>query len=167
MLTIKISYQLFGTEVDSRQLESDLPPVPPLCDHKTCDGCWKGYPQSRFPNWTYRQVVKSKIQKALTEYSTEQPCVCHRVDVDVNGFFTNAGAIVANHGDERATWERVISETVRKRGVLWTVCTKISSSIRGQPISGYGRFSLRTCQDLSSKCLEQSEYCCARFASEF
>jgi len=103
--------------VDTEQLECDLPPVPPLCDHMTCDGCWKGYPQSRFPNWTHRQVVKSKIHKAITEYSHEQPCVHHRVDVDMNGFFTNAGPIEAHHGNERVTWERLISETVSRHAM--------------------------------------------------
>lgn len=105
----------YGVEVDPLQLELgfNFPPVP-LYDQ---NGYWQGYPQSLFPNWTHRQVVKSRIRKAITESSTEQPCICHRLDVDTNGLFTNAGPMVANHGDEQATWERLISETVSGYGV--------------------------------------------------
>jgi hypothetical protein len=97
-------------DVDRTQLECPLPPIPPLCDHSACDGCWKGYPQSRFPNWTYRQVVKSKIHKAIHDYNTDSPCVCHQVDVDTNGFFTNPGPITAHHGQEVEVWQRLITE---------------------------------------------------------
>ncbi|KDR77304.1 hypothetical protein GALMADRAFT_246652 [Galerina marginata CBS 339.88] len=97
-------------EVDPEQLECPLPPIPPLCDHKDCGGCWTGYPQSRFPNWTHRQVLKSKIRSAIAEYPKDKPCVCHQVDVDSDGFFTNPGPIVAKHGEEESTWDRLIHE---------------------------------------------------------
>ncbi|PPQ92528.1 LOW QUALITY PROTEIN: hypothetical protein CVT25_010361 [Psilocybe cyanescens] len=100
-----------GDEVDPEQLECPLPPIPELCNHINCGGCWRGYPQSRFPNWTARQVIKSKIMGAIKDYSKDSPCVCHQVDVDADGFFTNPGQIVAKHGEEDAIWNRLINET--------------------------------------------------------
>ncbi|KAF8902609.1 hypothetical protein CPB84DRAFT_1678779 [Gymnopilus junonius] len=97
-------------EVDKAQLECPSPPIPPPCDHKNCGGCWKGYPQSRFPNWTKRQVIKSKIYSAIRDYSREKDCICHRVDVDSNGFFTNPGPIIASHGEENQVWNELIHE---------------------------------------------------------
>ncbi|KAF9559806.1 hypothetical protein CPC08DRAFT_637387 [Agrocybe pediades] len=101
-------------EVDRAQLNSALPPIPPLCSHSPleCNNCWKGYPQSRFPNWTRRQVVKSKIHSAIHEYNKENPCVLHRVDVDSHGLFLNPGPIVANHAElERAdTWRQLVED---------------------------------------------------------
>ncbi|KAF8955067.1 hypothetical protein BDZ97DRAFT_1765535 [Flammula alnicola] len=97
-------------EVDHDQLECPLPPIPPLCDHKDCGGCWTGYPQSRFPNWTHRQVLKSRIYGAIHDYNKESPCILHRVDVDSNGFFTNAGHIEAKHGEEGTIWDMLIHE---------------------------------------------------------
>jgi len=54
--------------------------------------------------------VKSKIHKAITEYVQEMPCVCHQVDVDTDGLFTNPGPVVAKHGEENDIWERLITE---------------------------------------------------------
>ena len=76
------------------QLECPLPPIPPLCVPKFCAsegkaGCWTGYPQSRFPNWTRRQGVKGKIYAALKEYA--RTCTLYRIDVDKDGFFTDPG----------------------------------------------------------------------------
>ncbi|KIM41609.1 hypothetical protein M413DRAFT_445584 [Hebeloma cylindrosporum] len=90
-------------EVDPEQLECPLPPIPELCDHKSCAsegklGCWTGYPQSRFPNWTHRQVVKSRIYAALTEYAKD------------DGFFTNPGPLIAEPGGEREVWDQLINE---------------------------------------------------------
>ncbi|KAF8153212.1 hypothetical protein B0H34DRAFT_820059 [Crassisporium funariophilum] len=101
-------------EVDRRQLEVvGLPPIPPICDHKaaTCQNCWKGYPQSRFPNWTRRQVLKSKIWNAIHNYRQDQPCVCYQVDVDLNGLFVNREPIKAHYGEEDATWNSLVRET--------------------------------------------------------
>jgi len=105
------------SEVDHDQLECPLPPIPPLCDHKFCmfegnAGCWPGYPCSRFPNWTYRQMVKSKIYAALTEYPKDVTCILHRIDVDKDGFFTNPGPLVAKPGEEREAWDQLIGEEV-------------------------------------------------------
>ncbi|KJA25334.1 hypothetical protein HYPSUDRAFT_37835 [Hypholoma sublateritium FD-334 SS-4] len=97
-------------EVDKTQLESPLPPIPALCDHSSCGGCYVGYPQSRFPNWTERQVKKSRIFEAIHEYDRERKCILHRVDVDSNGFFTNPGEIVAAPGHDNEIWEELIHE---------------------------------------------------------
>ncbi|KAF8958968.1 hypothetical protein BDZ97DRAFT_1430263 [Flammula alnicola] len=99
-------------EIDREQLEKIMEPIPPPCDHKYCGGCWKEYPQSRFPNWTKRQVQKSKIADAIANVYSDysNPCTLYQVDVGTNGYFTNSGTIVAKDGDERDTWERMIEE---------------------------------------------------------
>ncbi|KAF8157287.1 hypothetical protein BJ912DRAFT_1035868 [Pholiota molesta] len=97
-------------DVDRKQLESPLPPIPPICDHNDCGGCYTGYPQSRFPNWTYRQVLKSKIYAAIHDYDREKTCTLHRVDVDSNGLFTNPGPIVASPGQDAVIWDQLIQD---------------------------------------------------------
>ncbi|KAF8963414.1 hypothetical protein BDZ97DRAFT_1919846 [Flammula alnicola] len=69
------------SEIDREQLEKTMDPIPPLCDHKYCAGCWKEYPQSRFPNWTKRQVQKSKIADAIANVYCDgsKPCICIRL----------------------------------------------------------------------------------------
>jgi hypothetical protein len=104
-------------EVDPQQLECGLPPIPELCDHKSCasdgkEGCWKGYPQSRFPNWTKRQVLKSKIYGGIKEYPKDRACTLYRVDVDKDGFFTNPGPLVAEPRKDREAWDQLICEEV-------------------------------------------------------
>ena len=104
-------------EVDPQQLECALPPIPDLCDHKSCtsegkEGCWTGYPQSRFPNWTLRQVQKSRIYAAIKEYPKDITCTLYRVDVDKDGFFTNPGPLIAEPGKDRETWEQLIGGKV-------------------------------------------------------
>jgi hypothetical protein len=95
------------------QLASRLPPVPELCDHKSCDGCWKGYPQSRFPNWTKDQVSRSKISDAIVNYRKEDPCVIYRADVRSDGFFENVESMVAADNDKKNTWDQIINTNVR------------------------------------------------------
>ncbi|KAG5644686.1 hypothetical protein DXG03_007986 [Asterophora parasitica] len=97
-------------ELDAEQLHSEKPPVPELCDHTTCEGCWKGYPQSRFPNWTKEQVERSKIADAVADYDKDRPCIIHHVDVNTSGFFTNASHVTANDADVEDTWNIIISE---------------------------------------------------------
>jgi hypothetical protein len=50
------------------------------------DGIWTGYPQSRFPNWTERQVKKAKIYD-----------VVHK-NVNDEGFFTHPKEVIGVHG---------------------------------------------------------------------
>lgn len=98
-------------EVDRTQLENSAPPIPAFCSHDaSCNNCWDKYPQSRFPNWTYKQVVKSKIQRAITSYDTSQPCILHRVDIDSNGLFTNVEPITAEVGNENEVWQQLVHE---------------------------------------------------------
>jgi hypothetical protein len=107
------------SDVDPEQLENPAPPIPGFCSHdESCNKCWTGYPQSRFPNWTYRQVVKSKIHKAITSYDQNQPCTLHVVDVDSKGFFTNVDPIIAASGNEGEVWRRLIDEQVKNYGFL-------------------------------------------------
>ena len=102
------------TEVDPKQLETLSPPVPEPCDHspEKCHRCWEGYPQSRFPNWTERQVKKAKIYDAVNNYPKNKTCICYRVDVNDEGFFTHTKEISAEHGDEDTTWDDMIHEKV-------------------------------------------------------
>ena len=102
------------TEVDRKQLESVEPPIPEHCDHNPgrCNRCWTGYPQSRFPNWTERQVKKAKIYDVVHNYSRSKPCICYLVDVNDCGYFTHPNEIVAVHGEEDAAWEDMIHEQV-------------------------------------------------------
>ena len=112
------------TEVDSKQLETAEPPVPERCGHspEKCNRCWTGYPQSLFPNWTERQVRKSKIYDAVHNYAITKPCICYRVDVNDQGFFTHPREIIAEHGDEDRTWNDMVHEQV-SCGCLFDTCS--------------------------------------------
>ena len=102
-----------GLDVDREQLENPAPPIPAFCRHDdSCNNCWTGYPQSRFPNWTYGQVLKSKIHRAITSYDKSKPCQLLRVDVDSNGFFTKVEPVVAMFGKENEVWKELINEEV-------------------------------------------------------
>ena len=100
--------------VDQEQLACVAPPIPEICDHspEKCNSCWKGYPQSRFPNWTRKQVEKAKIYKLIHNYSKSNPCICYRVDVNDRGFFTNTKEITATYGEEDKLWDDLIHEQV-------------------------------------------------------
>ncbi|KAH9474784.1 hypothetical protein JR316_0013249 [Psilocybe cubensis] len=101
-------------DVDPTQLESPLPPVPPPCNHKTCEGCWDLYPQSLYPNWTPSQVRKSQINKAITDYRNDVPCIIHLVDVDHNGLFKvpEPGKIISDEDRLSKTWEALITSNI-------------------------------------------------------
>jgi len=107
-------HQQQDSDVDPTQLENTAPPsIPALCRHdQSCNRCWVGYPQSRFPNWARRQVVKSKIHRAIYEYDRSTPCVLHRVDVDSEGIFKNAGTIKATDGLDDEVWKTLIADHV-------------------------------------------------------
>ena len=103
--------------VDQKQLKCVEAPIPELCDHspESCNRCWKGYPQSRFPNWTEGQVRKAKIYNLVHNYSKVKPCVCYQVDVNDHGRFTNAEKMTVVHGDEAdedIVWDNLIHEQV-------------------------------------------------------
>lgn len=159
--------------VDPVQLESRLPPVPPLCDHKSCNGCWKGYPQSRFPNWTKDQVSRSKIADAITNYCSDKPCIIYRADVRDDGFFENVDSVTADDRDRDATWNIMVHTQVCGSLVLYDVCslcvTRHLYSVffclvikfwqyhpcSVHQTSEFERCSSRIYRDLFSKCLEQ------------
>ena len=101
--------------LDTGYYETVAPPdIPELCDHspERCNRCWKGYPQSLFPNWTERQVRKAKVYDAIHTYSERKSCICYRVDVNDCGLFTDTKEMVAAHGDEDLTWDGMIHEQV-------------------------------------------------------
>jgi hypothetical protein len=92
------------------QLASPLPPIPPPCDHISCGGCWKGYPQSLFPNWTMGQVARSKLAEAIIK---KDACIIYQVDVNLDGFFANAGEIYTDGDNTEETWDHMIHAKVR------------------------------------------------------
>ncbi|KAK7441992.1 hypothetical protein VKT23_016270 [Stygiomarasmius scandens] len=97
-------------EVDAHQLTSVAPPIPPLCNHDNCGGCWRGYPQSRFPNWTSSQVRRSGIHKAVHDYNREQTCKIYHVDVDNRGLFNDAGITSVTEESQNEYWEQLTRE---------------------------------------------------------
>ncbi|KAF6751709.1 hypothetical protein DFP72DRAFT_906906 [Ephemerocybe angulata] len=107
---VDIGDGMLSNAVDPEQLASSAPPIPELCAHDGCS-CWGGYPQSRFPNWTKRQVKKSKIWDAIWSYDRSKACTIYRCDVDTNGFFTDAGVLPAVDGKDDETWTRIIDES--------------------------------------------------------
>jgi hypothetical protein len=118
-------YRTAFSAVDATQLASELPPVPKLCNHESCDGCWKGYPQSRFPNWTEDQVARSMISNAITNYCRTEPCVTYRADIRSDGIFVNVESVLATDADIDATWDMMINAVVRSllRVCCWIPCS--------------------------------------------
>ncbi|KAK7441987.1 hypothetical protein VKT23_016265 [Stygiomarasmius scandens] len=106
-------------EIDTVQLASGAPPIPPLCDHDNCGGCWRGYPQSRFPNWTVSQVRRSGILNAVRNYDRAQTCKIYHVDVDNGGLFQDAGVISVTEEDQDAFWGKLIKGEVRQNSILY------------------------------------------------
>ncbi|KAK0484497.1 hypothetical protein IW261DRAFT_1456929 [Armillaria novae-zelandiae] len=104
---INLNDDLFA-EVDDEQLQSQAPPIPPPCDHIDCNGCWKGYPQSRFPNWTPSQVRRSRILYVINDYNPEIPCTIHHVDVNDHGFFIDSGKQEATEQTKDDFWKLLI-----------------------------------------------------------
>ncbi|ESK94948.1 hypothetical protein Moror_13953 [Moniliophthora roreri MCA 2997] len=96
-------------EVDKRQLESTLPPIPELCDHTICGGCWRNYPQSRFPNWTVSQQRRSAIYDIIHESTENAPCVIYHVDVDTKGEFQDAGMLSVTRETQEEFWELLVN----------------------------------------------------------
>ncbi|KAE9410090.1 hypothetical protein BT96DRAFT_847881 [Gymnopus androsaceus JB14] len=96
-------------EVDPAQLDSPLPPIPPLCPHEDCE-CWTGYPQSRFPNWTPLQVSRSGIHAVVHDYDRSIPCTIHYVNVDTGGFFTGADKHIIGEENKDEFWRQVAHE---------------------------------------------------------
>ncbi|KAK7039234.1 hypothetical protein VNI00_010139 [Paramarasmius palmivorus] len=99
-----------SSEVDATQLSSTLPPIPELCKHEDCGGCWKGYPQSRFPNWTPSQVYRSRIEKAIKEYRRDDDCRIYSVNVDTKGYFTDAGERTVTTDTQEEYWDFLINQ---------------------------------------------------------
>ncbi|KIK67894.1 hypothetical protein GYMLUDRAFT_256709 [Collybiopsis luxurians FD-317 M1] len=98
-------------DVDPEQLNTPLPPIPPLCDHNNCGGCWRGYPQSRFPNWTPDQVERAGISEVIRNYDRHATCTIYYANVDTGGFFTNDDKEVIGEGNKDEFWKRIAHET--------------------------------------------------------
>ncbi|GJJ08746.1 hypothetical protein Clacol_002965 [Clathrus columnatus] len=74
-----------------------------VCHHdiRKCVGCWEGYPQSLYPNWTWRQVDKSGITKILVPSSS---CWIHYIDIDHDAHFATPIRYVCDDHNE-TTWK--------------------------------------------------------------
>ncbi|KAF9460636.1 hypothetical protein BDZ94DRAFT_1169292 [Collybia nuda] len=102
-------------DIDPNQLDyiPMLPPVPPPCDHISCGGCWKGYPQSRFPDWTRNQVLRSNISKTIL---MRNPSTIYQVIFTIYGFhFDRKSTPVPGDNPDRI-WENMI-HTKEPKGV--------------------------------------------------
>lgn len=88
--------------------------MPEPCAHELCGGCWRGYPQSLYPNWTPSQVKKSSIVKVIAHYARDTPCVIHQVDVNDCGLFhvPDPGKVVSSDDNVDETWEHLINTQV-------------------------------------------------------
>ncbi|KAF8194202.1 hypothetical protein BJ912DRAFT_901347, partial [Pholiota molesta] len=84
-------------------------PSPEPCTHKDCKGCWRGYPQSLYPNWTPSQIRKSQIAQAISDYRRDISCVIHQVDVTEEGLFhvPHPGEIISTDNIVNDTWEQL------------------------------------------------------------
>ena len=100
-------------ELDPMQLECVEPPIPP-CNHSPgrCNRCWMGYPRSHFPQWTKPQIRKAKIYDAISNSPGNKHCICYRVDVNMQGFFTYAREMTHEYGNEDSIWDGLIHEQV-------------------------------------------------------
>ncbi|KAJ7057068.1 cora-like Mg2+ transporter protein-domain-containing protein [Mycena amicta] len=102
-------------DIDQEQLATPLPPVPPPCDHTTCEGrCWKDYPQSRFPNWTPSQIRRSRIHKAITDDNKSRAAAIYYVDVSTEGVFKDSGKFVAGSTTDDAAVEEMWNQLVHE-----------------------------------------------------
>jgi len=93
--------------IDPEQLKNTDPSPPTqICDHldaAKCKGCWSGYPQSLFPNWTPAQQRRSQISK-IVDRSTDT-CVIRYVDVDEKGEFSPSEDLTVTSAGTDAHWQ--------------------------------------------------------------
>ncbi|KIL65408.1 hypothetical protein M378DRAFT_10794 [Amanita muscaria Koide BX008] len=99
-------------KADPEQPNTESHLIPKSCDHTRCEGwCWKGYPQSRFPNWTPSQVEKFKIREAIDRYDRSKKCTIFKLDVDKQAIFNDAGHfVIADADDLEPEWDRFKSD---------------------------------------------------------
>ena len=79
------------------QTSADPHQSPHLAGERKESCQWAGYPQSLFPNWTPRQVDRSRM-KSLP--GTTENCVIHRVEVTNDGTFYIPASQRAKGDDE-------------------------------------------------------------------
>ncbi|KAK0499637.1 hypothetical protein EDD18DRAFT_1349831 [Armillaria luteobubalina] len=97
-----------NNKVDGGLLKSGAPPIPAPCNHVHCNGCWKDYPRSRFPNWGDSQVQRSGICDAINKYNHHVPCTIHRLDIDDRGYFMDSGNHEVTEQTKGDFWEHLI-----------------------------------------------------------
>ena len=103
--------------VDQKPFNTEIPPVLIDCDHTNCNRqCWEKYPQSRFPNWTLKQVERCKIHDAITKYDRTKQCIVYKLDVDKDGMFHDAGKLEMLDSSDEAVldkeWNRLKDDNV-------------------------------------------------------
>lgn len=100
-----------GDEIDP-EVQAAVPKFRHECPHEKnrCEGCWKGYPQSHYPNWTPPQVWRCGISRV--DPDPVGGCGIHYIDVDETGHFSIPGIKHFNQGDHEMFW-KVIQSAVR------------------------------------------------------
>ncbi|TFK31606.1 hypothetical protein BDQ12DRAFT_707942 [Crucibulum laeve] len=103
------------TEVDHDQLASPGSPVPDSgfpCTHflsrSVGGGCWCGYPQSLFANWTPTQQKKSKIRKVVEK--SIDTCTVYHLDVLKDGNFMRQGYSEVKENNKESHWRSITEE---------------------------------------------------------
>jgi hypothetical protein len=134
------------------QLSSPLPPIPEPCTHKDCKGCWRGYPQSLYPNWTPSQIRKSQIAQAISDYRRDISCVIHQVDVTEEGLFhvPHPGKIISTDNIVNDTWEQLEDAQVSMVTCVDALFLRAKPIpvLRRPRITVYESYSSKTCRDL-------------------
>ncbi|KAF9462507.1 hypothetical protein BDZ94DRAFT_1322516 [Collybia nuda] len=109
-------------QIDQAQLATSGPPVPTnVCDHldaAKCKGCWSGYPQSLFPNWTRGQQKKSRISKIVSRPFDHRDCVIHYVDIAEDGNFAATEDLSVGDANKDAHWDFMRQPGTRLRAMF-------------------------------------------------
>ncbi|GJJ08745.1 hypothetical protein Clacol_002964 [Clathrus columnatus] len=86
-------------EIDP-ETQATIPKARHVCPHEknNCEGCWTGYPQLFYPNWTPPQVQRCGISGV--DPNPIGDCGIHYVDVDQMGHFSIPKSLEKNKDDE-------------------------------------------------------------------
>lgn len=130
-----------------------------VCDHldaAKCKGCWSGYPQSLFPNWTRGQQKKSRISKVIDRPMDNHDSIIHYVDIAEDGTFAATEGLRVGDANKDAHWDfmrQPVSTTPTMVTGLSLMHVQTSSGLR---VHDYEPCSLSTLQGPSCRCLGQS-----------
>ncbi|KAF8892905.1 hypothetical protein BD779DRAFT_1467977 [Infundibulicybe gibba] len=89
-------------EVDPVQLNTPLPPVPPLCDHETCGGCWKVTHSPAFRTGHHAKLGKAELQTSLNSTIGMLP----------RDFYQSEAPLEVNDDNVPQAWDMIIKSEV-------------------------------------------------------